>query len=257
MSSAPPVSTSTAQLISGQPHVHRTRDALTLQFAGFPAVQSSMSLLNPHALDLDYTRLMMGFLLFDSAPGRILMIGLGGGSLPKFCYRYLPQAIIDVVEIDPQVIALRDAFHVPADDARFRIVAADGKDYLHALSDPVDVLLVDAYDGHGMPPALCESDFFQDCHKALSPEGVLVVNLHLESETYSVCLQHLRDYFGAELFEVIDDDMTNSIVFACKNGRFERTDLRAALRKPAHIPKDAWRQLVPTFQLIEATQTLL
>src|SRR5690606_15673673 len=98
------------------------------QFSGSAAVQSSMSLLNPYALEFEYTRLMMGFLLFDPDPAHMLMIGLGGGSLPKFCHRYLPQTSIDVVEIDPDVIALRDAFHVPPDDARFRVIAADGKD---------------------------------------------------------------------------------------------------------------------------------
>ena len=240
----------------GQPRLHKTRDALTLQFAGFPAVQSSMSLLNPNSLDLEYTRLMMGFLLFNNAPSHIVMIGLGGGSLPEFCHRYLPEATIEVIEIDPQVIALRDAFQVPADDARFMVIEADGRNYVNAIANAVDVLLVDAYDGYGMPLDLCELEFFQDCDAALSNDGMLVVNLHLESESYPICLAHLRETFGAGLFEVVDDDMTNSIVFACKDDRFEQTDLRAAMRKPAHIAKDAWPQLLPTFQVIEATQTL-
>lgn len=252
MPPAPPVH----DLPPGQAQLRQTREALTLQFAGSPSIQSSMSLLNPHALDLEYTRLMMGFLLFDSAPASILMIGLGGGSLPKFCHRYLPDAEIEVVEIDPGVIALRDAFMVPPDDARFRVLQADGKAHLAGGVTPVDVLLVDAYDGSGMPAELCEASFFEDCHRALSPEGILVVNLHLESETCPVCLDHLRASFGTALFEVIDDDMTNCIVFACKGERFEAMDLQAALRKPANLAKDAWRQLSPTFKVIEATLTL-
>lgn len=239
-----------------RPQLRRTRDALMLQFPGSAAVQSTMSLLNPYALDLEYTRLMMGFLLFDNSPARILMIGLGGGSLPKFCHRYLSGTTIEVVEIDPDVIALRDAFHVPPDDARFRVIAADGRDYLQASPEPVDVLLVDAYDGQGMPEALCEQAFFEDCHAALLDDGLLVVNLHLESDSYPVCLAHLREVFGTSLFEVIDDDMTNSVVFACKGDRFDETDLQKALRKPDAISKDAWRQLQPTFKVIEATLIL-
>lgn len=241
---------------SGQPQLRRTRDALLMQFAGSASVQSSMSLLNPYSLDLEYTRLMMGFLLFDSGPRRLLMIGLGGGSLPKFCHRYLTKTSIDVVEIDPDVIALRDDFHVPPDDARFRVIAADGRNYLQADPDPVDVLLIDAYDGQGMPTALCEQTFFEDCLATLLPDGILVVNLHLESVSYPVCLAHLREVFGTSLFEVIDDDMTNSIVFACNGERFGHTDLRRALRKPENLSKDAWRQLQPTFKLIEATLIL-
>jgi spermidine synthase len=85
-----------------------------------------MQFQNPHALALEYTRTMMGFLLFNPEPQNIAMLGLGGGSLAKFCYRYLPQSRIQVVEINPQVIALRDEFHVPPDDKRFGVVRGDG-----------------------------------------------------------------------------------------------------------------------------------
>lgn len=235
--------------------MHQTRDTLTLQFAGSAAIQSSMSTLNPLALTLDYTRMMMGFLLFDPDPARIVMIGLGGGAVPKFCHRYLPDAVIDVAEIDPDVIALRDAFKVPPDDARFQVRLADGREYVVQTPPTVDVLLIDAFDGLGMPPDLCTAAFFEACHACLTANGILVVNLHLESDTYAICLDHLREQFGATLFEVLDDDMTNSVVFACKGSRFEGTDLRQALRKPPRMAKDAWRQLMPTFKVIEATLT--
>ena len=52
-------------------------------------VQSSMRVGRPDELQVDYTRTMMGFLLLDPQPRRITMIGLGGGSLVKFCHRHL------------------------------------------------------------------------------------------------------------------------------------------------------------------------
>jgi spermidine synthase len=81
------------------------------------------------------------------------MIGLGGGSLAKYCYRHLPDTTITAVEINPQVIALRDQFHVPRDDERFRVICADGAKY---VTDPFpdhrpDVLLIDGYDADGLP----------------------------------------------------------------------------------------------------------
>jgi spermidine synthase len=69
---------------------------------------------------------MMAFLLFNPRPRRILILGLGGGSLAKFCYRHLPSATITAVEIDPHVMALREEFRVPADDERFRVLQGDG-----------------------------------------------------------------------------------------------------------------------------------
>ncbi len=84
------------------------------------AVQSSMRLNDPNALVAPYTRKMMAFLLFIPTPRHVLMIGLGGGSMVKFCYRHLPRTRISVVEINPDVIALREEFAIPDDDQRWR-----------------------------------------------------------------------------------------------------------------------------------------
>jgi spermidine synthase len=71
---------------------------------------------------LAYARAMMCFALFVPRPRHIVMVGLGGGSLVKFCHRHFPRAHHrDRMRAD--VIALRDAFHVPPDDARLRVRA--------------------------------------------------------------------------------------------------------------------------------------
>jgi spermidine synthase len=93
-------------------------------------VQSVMRHDDPDALCLAYTRKMMTFLLFNAEPRRILLLGLGGGSLAKFCYRHLPGTRIIVLEIDPNVLALREEFQVPPDDERFRVVQGDGVAYI-------------------------------------------------------------------------------------------------------------------------------
>lgn len=235
----------------GVPEVRTSGSMRTLHFTG-DQIQSRMSLLNPHALNLEYTRMMMGFLLFNPSPARITMIGLGGGSLPKFCHRYLVDACIDVVEIDPAVIALRDAFMVPPDDARFSIMQGDGAEYVADLSEATDVLLVDGYGPRGIAEVLCTQAFYNDCHAALSGSGMLVVNLHVEHPDYERFLDRIRASFGAAMFEVVDDDMTNSVVFACKGDLFD--DLQdIVVKRPPSMPRDAWRQLMPTFQVIAAT----
>ncbi len=236
-----------------KPFVQETLDSRTLHFAAHE-IQSRMSLLKPDALDIEYTRMMMGFLLFNAAPERIAMIGLGGGSLPKFCYRYLPRADIEVVEIDPDVISLRDAFQIPPDDERFRVLCDDGADYVAEVDPPVDILLVDGFDLGGMPEQLCSQEFYDDCYASLAPNGILVVNLHVNRPGFEDYVNRIRDSFGASVFETVDDDMTNSIVFACKGDLFEQAELQPILR-PDHIAKDAWRQLMPTFRVIAATLT--
>ena len=67
---------------------------------GSETIQSSMRIARPYDLELSYTRSMMAFLLFNERPGRVLMIGLGGGSLAKFIYHRLPWVTTEVVEVD-------------------------------------------------------------------------------------------------------------------------------------------------------------
>ncbi len=82
------------------------------------------------------------------------MVGLGGGSLPKFCHRHLVRTEIEVIEIDPDVIALRDAFMVPPDGDRFRVIQADAAEYLRAAEDHADVIFLDGF-GVGAFPMRC------------------------------------------------------------------------------------------------------
>ncbi|HET7159336.1 MAG TPA: spermidine synthase, partial [Burkholderiales bacterium] len=111
---------------------------------GSDTIQSAMRLSRPYDLELSYTRSMMAFLLFVETPAEILMIGLGGGSLAKFCYHHLRDARIRVVEISPQVVAIaRQLFHVPQDETRFQIITADAAEYIQREQVRADVIAVD------------------------------------------------------------------------------------------------------------------
>jgi len=224
--------------------VINSRGALTLHFPGSD-IQSRMQLDDPHALDLDYTRTMMGFLLFVPDPRHILMVGLGGGSLAKFCHRHLPQAHITVAEINPQVIALRDDFLVPPDGPHFQVVQDDGARHVRRASS-VEVLLVDGFDETGMPEGLASQRFFDDCHGALAPGGLLVVNLHMGDVRYSSLLDRLRRSFDGAVLVVEDDEQSNSIVFASRGQPFSRYR-PGILRQPAGLEGTASRLLQEAF----------
>jgi len=178
-----------------------------LQFSP-DALQSRMRMDDPYALIAPYTRQMMSFLLFNPDPARLLMIGLGGGSQAKFCYRHLPGTRITVVEIDARVLALRGAFFVPEDDERFQVVHDDGVKYLAGLEDQLDAILVDAYDEGGVSPSLASPRFFRDVARNLTPEGVLVMNLHGKPDVFASHLAHARAAFHrrALLVSVPSDD---------------------------------------------------
>lgn len=195
-------------------------------------LQSRMSCAQPTQLEVDYTRTMMGFLLFDSQPRHITMIGLGGGSLLKFCYRHLPDAQLTVIEINPDVIALRQEFEVPEDNQRSTIVCADGADFIHAAaldrSARYDVLLVDGFNSQGQAPSLCSQTFYDDCFAALSPQGLMVVNLHHDDPNHPLFTGRIRQAFDDNLFEVASQEKSNSLLFARKGQRISVDRLRQA-----------------------------
>jgi len=186
--------------------------AVCLHFNAFE-VQSAMYKNAPDELVLGYTRTMMNFLLFNKHPRYVGMIGLGGGSLPKACYRRLPEAIINVAEINPEVIALRDFFFIPANDDRFAVFCEDGAEFIQRQPGRFDVLLVDGFDSTGQPPQLCSEQFYEDCFHSLTPRGLLVVNICAGQHLIS----RVRKAFGNQII-VTDSEATstNTIVFAGK-----------------------------------------
>jgi spermidine synthase len=229
-----------------KPFVHQTLDTKTLQFS-ISEIQSRMQTLRPDTLELAYTRTMMAFLLFKPEPQSVAMIGLGGGSLAKFCYRHLPTARIKVVEINPHVIALRDTFCVPPDDRRFTVRCGDGADFVKHPSFSPEVLLVDGFDAEGQPPALCSQTFYDNCLEALAPGGLMVVNLHSAQPACATCIARIERAFGHAVLVVSDVDCSNTIVFASKDARFGQ--ISAGLgRKPRHLDRQAWAELAPARQ---------
>jgi spermidine synthase len=176
------------------PLVRTRRGRRTLEFRPGD-VQSEMLLARPDALVLAYLRAMMCFVLFVPRPRRIVMVGLGGGSLAKFCHRHFPDAHITVIELRADVIALRDTFHVPPDSARFTIVHADAADWLAAHPGSADVLLVDGFDAAGLPPRLADVAFYRDCRRLLAPGGLLVSNVFTYDPRYRDVLAALDAVF--------------------------------------------------------------
>ena len=212
-------------------------------------VQSRMQLQRPDALDLRYTRTMMGFLMFEPAPKDILMVGLGGGSIAKFCRRYLPKSRLDVLEINPRVIALRNEFGVPPDGARFQVIEADGAAFLHASVARYDVVLLDAFDPHGLPSPLSTQRFYDDCLDALQAGGVLVANFHSAARDLADCVERIDRSFGAAALVVEDREALNSIVFA-RRARALGAPHAALAGRPKGLDKGAWAQLGGAFDRI-------
>ena len=183
------------------------------------AVQSAMDLRQPDRLCLAYTRKMMAFLLFNPAPKRVLLLGLGGGSLAKFCYWRLPSSAFTVVEVNDHVLALRDEFCVPADDERFRVIHGDGASYIEHEAAEKDVILADACNRTGIAPELNGLDFYRNAHRALAPGGVFIANVCGNVHDRAAHRLRIRQAFGDDYLVLPVRQDGNVIVIAFKEAR--------------------------------------
>ncbi len=215
------------------------------------ALQSRLDLNAPDRLDLEYTRLMMAFLLVQPQPARIGMIGLGGGSLVRFCRRHVPHAALVVAECNPHVLALRDACLVPSDDERLCVLQQDGAAWLQTADLALDVLLVDGYDAEGLPQSLSTQRFFDDCAQALNPDGVVVMNLYTPPEQEAQILERMRRSLGGALLTVSDSDRSNRVVMGCRGDGLQHLRPGPPSR-PRGLDAEAWSQLKLAFARVNS-----
>ena len=226
--------------------VSESRGVRTLHVGG-EAIQSSMRLDDPYALALDYTRCMMAFLLFHPEPREALMIGLGGGSLAKFFYRYLKKTSIRVIELDQRVVtAAREHFALPPDGPRLAVEVGDGVEAL--APECCDLLVVDAFEDELHVPRLASSEFYDGAFLALTEPGALVVNFMDDDPKFDLTLQRLERAFGGAVIVMPALYDPNILAFALKGtdssiswstlrGRAGQLESRLGLPFTRYVPR--------------------
>ncbi|MEQ1440087.1 spermidine synthase [Fontimonas sp. SYSU GA230001] len=183
-------------------------------------VQSEMSLRDPDALNFAYTREMMAFLLFVPRPRHVVLVGLGGGSLTKFCYRQLPAARITTIEIDADVLGFATQFEVPEPDARLRLIHADAVDHFATTEEDMDVVLIDGCDRSGICAGFRDAQFYRNIHARLRPHGVLVMNLIGPGREIDAHLNLLAEVFAGPVLVRRMNHGGNRIAFAFRDATF-------------------------------------
>jgi spermidine synthase len=206
-------------------------------FFGLDYVQSEMSLRQPDALNFAYTREMMSFLLFVPRPRHIVLVGLGGGSLTKFCYRQLPAARITTIEIDADVLGFASQFEVPDADARLRLIHADAVDYFATAEEDMDVVLIDGCDRHGIAIGFCDAQFYRNVHARLRPHGMLVMNLIGRGRDVDAHLNLLAEVFAGPILVRTLRHGGNRLAFAFRDANF-RPEWAAIQRAAKRLEQD-------------------
>lgn len=178
----------------------------------------------PTVLVHQYIQNMMAWLLFvelDSVSKRqALQLGLGAGSLTKFCYQRLEMKTC-AIEINPQVVtACRSWFKLPQDNARLQVVLADAAEEIRQprWQGTVDALQVDLYDQDAAAPVLDSEAFYADCRKVLTDDGCMTVNLFGHQSSFARSVDKMAAAFGQDaLWAFKATREGNTVVLAQRN----------------------------------------
>jgi spermidine synthase len=189
--------------------------ALTTRVRDELRFHSIVDLKDPDDMPVPYTQTFAAALLYPEKVRRILMVGLGAGSISTYLARAMPDVAIDVVELDPGVIAAGRKYFGLLGTNRVRFIESDGRVYLNRNKGLYDLILLDAFREQGVPFHLLTREFYSLVKERLAPGGAVASNVDDETKLYAATLAT----FGAEfptvdVYKNHDPDESQTIVVA-------------------------------------------
>lgn len=158
--------------------VKEDRDGLrALYLDDGAARQSVIKPGDPEHLESVYTQAAPLVLAMVAQPKRMLIIGLGGGTIATYLHRKVPALKIDVAELDPEVLAVARSHFGFKEDANLKVHVGDGRALIERSNVRYDIVLLDAFGPDAVPDALSTLEFIQAVKRVLTPGGVVVSNI--------------------------------------------------------------------------------
>ncbi|MCU0928353.1 MAG: spermidine synthase [Burkholderiaceae bacterium] len=226
---------------------------------GTPWVQGAMRLRTPQRLELEYVQRMMAWLLWvdpaDFGPGSAVQLGLGAGSITRYCHRVLRMPTV-AVEVNATVIdACRLWFRLPSDDATLQVMCDDAARWVtHAAHRGVArFLAVDLYDHDAAAPVLDDAAFYAACRDVLAEGGLATVNLFGRDASFERSVARIAHAFGADqVWHLRPTREGNTIVVAGRGvavpPRRELLARAAAIEERFGLPARKWLRLVRPYR---------
>ncbi len=176
--------------------------------------QSCVNEREPRRMVFAYARMAMTGLLVEPSPRRVLILGLGGGTLPMALDQLLPQAHIDVVELDPVVERIARKYFGFAPSDRVTVTTRDGRVFVKRAGqqgDKYDLIILDAFNGEYIPEHLMTREFLQEVKALMPADGVLVANTFSISKLYDHESATYAAVFG-RFFNLRSPDTGNRVI---------------------------------------------
>jgi spermidine synthase len=206
--------------------------ALTTRVRSEIYPHSIVDLKDPDNMPVSYTRMMPAVLLYAQTIRRILMVGLGAGSISTYLGRVMPDVHIDVVELDPGVIAAGKKYFGLQETDNVHFIESDGRVCLNCNKDLYDIIFLDAYRELGVPFHVLTKEFYALVKQRLAPGGAVASNVIANTKLYLSTLATLRAVFPT--VDVYSDwkraNEAQSIAVAVPRGYAKRRRLDATRR---------------------------
>jgi spermidine synthase len=170
---------------------------------------------DPTFLGFAYTKVAFAGLALAQEPRRIMIVGLGGGTMPMFLRHYYPNATIDVVDIDPDVVNVAREYFGFREDANLRAHVGDGRKFVESVREPYDVVFLDAFGTRNVPPHLTTLEFMRAVRRSVTPGGVVIGNIwgRPVNPLYDSMVRTYQEVFD-DLFVLDVPGTTNKILLA-------------------------------------------
>jgi spermidine synthase len=195
--------------------------ALTTRVKNELYFHSIVDLKDPDDMPVPYTRTMTAALLYPQTTRRILMVGLGAGSISTYLGRAMPDVQIDVVELDPGVITAGRKYFGLKETDKVHFIESDGRVYLNRSKERYDLILLDAFRELGVPFHLLTREFYTLVKERLAPGGAMASNVDANTRLYPATLATLRAVFPTvdAYSDRSDPYETQSVVVATPEAR--------------------------------------
>jgi spermidine synthase len=221
-----------------------------------PWVQGAMFVRAPGVIVLEYVQRMMAWMLWrpsaDLARGHAVQLGLGAGSITRYCHRELQMDRVTAVELNPAVIAAcRQGFKLPADDARLTVVEVDAAAWVADAANRrcAQVLCVDLYDDEAAAPVLDSVAFYGHCRDVLAAGGLMSVNLFGRASSFQRSVARIATAFGGDqVWSLQPTREGNTVVVAARDvhvpSREELLGRAAVIEQRLGLPARKWLRMV-------------
>lgn len=161
------------------------RSLIFVRDSGEEAYESQVNLRSPHVLYFSYLKHMFASYLFKQEHERVMIVGLGGGSMVHFLQKHDPEVNVEAIEIDPLVVELAERYFAVRQNDKVRLVIADAFDFLKRTRNKYDTIYMDAFlkpsaetDSTGVPLQLRTQQFYREIQELLTENGTVVFNIN-------------------------------------------------------------------------------